>query len=303
MTDKKEFVANSLKEAIQKAAEEFGIEEEKSKYRIITEKTKYFGHKQREIFIEAWRSDGSDSKGLEQFIGMLIDEMKLDLSSSWKTTTNFLRVNFTGEDYRLMLYQNGNLLNAVQYLLNRLFADEIGKKIYCECENYRKKKEVELSTQAHRYARQVRRKRQGRRAARAEPFRAAHHPHDHQQIHRPGVEKRRRQFSEGHHHPKKSRMDDDTIVALATPPGQRRHRRIIRISGSRSEADRPETVRAASRESAARRKLTTASSTTGSGASTNAWRSFSRPALLQRRGHGGNFLAFQPVPHRRGDLA
>jgi len=68
MTDKKEFVANSLKEAIQKAAEDFGVEEEKLKYRIITEKTKYFGHKQREIFIEAWRSDGSEQKGLEDFV-------------------------------------------------------------------------------------------------------------------------------------------------------------------------------------------------------------------------------------------
>ena len=41
MSGKKEFVANSLKDAIQKAAEDFGIEEEKLKYRIITEKTKY----------------------------------------------------------------------------------------------------------------------------------------------------------------------------------------------------------------------------------------------------------------------
>ncbi len=157
MTDKKEFVANSLKEAIQKAAEDFGIEEEKLKYRIITEKTKYFGHKQREIFIEAWRSDGSEQQGLEDFIKLLIEEMKMDLRFELESKSEFLRVTFSGEDYKLMLFQNGNLLNAVQYLLNRLFADEIGKKIYCECENYRKKKEVELSTQAHRYARQVRR--------------------------------------------------------------------------------------------------------------------------------------------------
>lgn len=157
MSDKKEFVANSLKDAIQKAAEDFGIEEEKLKYRIITEKTKYFGHKQREIFIEAWRSDGSEQKGLEDFVKLLIDEMQMDLRFELESKSEFLRVNFSGEDYKLMLYQNGNLLNAAQYLLNRLFADEIGKKIYCECENYRKKKEVELSTQAHRFARQVRR--------------------------------------------------------------------------------------------------------------------------------------------------
>ncbi len=157
MTDKKEFVANSLKEAIQKAAEDFAIQEDKLKYRIITEKTKYFGHKQREIFIEAWRSDGSEQKGLEEFVRLLLAEMKADLRFKLESKEEFLRINFSGEDYKLMLYQNGNLLNAVQYLINRLFADAVGKKIYCECENYRKKKEVELSAQAHRYARQVRR--------------------------------------------------------------------------------------------------------------------------------------------------
>jgi spoIIIJ-associated protein len=157
MNDKKEFVANSLKEAIQKAAEDFSIQEDKLKYRIITEKTKYFGHKQREIFIEAWRSDGSEQKGLEDFVRLLLDEMKIDLRFELESKSEFLRINFVGEDYKLMLYQNGNLLNAVQYLINRLYADQIGKKIYCECENYRKKKEVELSTQAHRCARQVRR--------------------------------------------------------------------------------------------------------------------------------------------------
>jgi spoIIIJ-associated protein len=157
MTEKKEFVANSLKDAILKAAEDFAIPEEKLKYRIITEKTKYFGHKQREIFIEAWRSDGSEQQGLEDFVRLLLAEMKLDLRFELESKTEFLRVNFAGEDYKLMLYQNGNLLNAVQYLINRLFADEIGKKIYCECENYRKKKEMELSAQAHRHARLVRR--------------------------------------------------------------------------------------------------------------------------------------------------
>ncbi|MBN2344917.1 MAG: Jag N-terminal domain-containing protein [Candidatus Aminicenantes bacterium] len=157
MTDKKEYVAHSLKEAIQRAAEDLGVQEDKLKYRIITEKTKYFGHKQREIFIEAWRCDGSEQKGLEGFLRLLLDEMKVNLRFGLESRSEFLRVNFSGEDYKLMLYQNGSLLNAVQYLLNRLFADGVGKKIYCECENYRKKKEAELSSQAHRYARQVRR--------------------------------------------------------------------------------------------------------------------------------------------------
>lgn len=157
MSEKKEVAAISLKEAIQKAAEELHIEEDKVQYRIITEKTKYFGHKQREIFIEAWLPDGSELDTLNKFVRNLIDAMKLQLEFDLEDNPNFLRVNFSGDDYRLMLYQNGNLLNAVQYLLNRLYSDPIGKKIYCECENYRKKKEIELSTIANNYAKQVRR--------------------------------------------------------------------------------------------------------------------------------------------------
>ena len=157
MSEKKEVAANSLKEAIQKAAEQLNIEEDKVQYRIITEKTKYFGHKQREIFIEAWLPDGSELDTLSKFVRNLIDAMKLQLEFDLEDSTNFLRVNFSGDDYRLVLYQNGNLLNAVQYLLNRLYSDLIGKKIYCECENYRKKKEIELSSMANNYAKQVRR--------------------------------------------------------------------------------------------------------------------------------------------------
>lgn len=157
MSEKKEVAAISLKEAIQKAAEQLNIEEDKVQYRIITEKTKYFGHKQREIFIEAWSPDGSELDTLSKFVRNLIDAMKLQLEFDLEDSTNFLRVNFSGDDYRLMLYQNGNLLNAVQYLLNRLYSDPLGKKIYCECENYRKKKEIELSSMANNYAKQVRR--------------------------------------------------------------------------------------------------------------------------------------------------
>jgi spoIIIJ-associated protein len=156
MTDKREFKAISLKDAISDALEAFKTDETKLKYRILTETTRYFGHKDREIFIEAWVDDGSDVQELETFAKNLIKDMELELSFSLTDDKGFIRMNFSGADYRLMLYQNANLLNAIQYLINRLFSDKIGKKIFCECENYRKKKEFELSSMAHRYAKQVR---------------------------------------------------------------------------------------------------------------------------------------------------
>lgn len=157
MSMTKEFCSNSLKQAISLAAAEFNIDDDQVKYEIITEKTRYFGHSQREIYIKAWPSDGMEHEKLNLFIKQLVEVMDLELVFSISNGKNFLSVDFNGKDYRLMLYQNGKLLNAVQYLLNRLYSDIIGKKIYCECERFRKNREYELTNLAHRYARNVRR--------------------------------------------------------------------------------------------------------------------------------------------------
>lgn len=156
MSITKEFCASSLKNAIAQAASEFNVDEEKIKYEIITEKTKYFGHSQREIYIKAWPSDGMEEKKLKDFIKNMIIMMNIELDFSITDGKGYLTVDFSGGDYKLMLYQNGKLLNAVQYLLNRLYSDIIGKKIYCECERFRKTREQELANLAHRYARTVR---------------------------------------------------------------------------------------------------------------------------------------------------
>jgi len=156
MTTKKEFSSSSLKDAIALAAAEFKTGEDNIKYEIITEKTRYFGHSEREIFIKAWLSDGTEKNQLSDFIGNMINGMDLNLGFTISNGKGFIKVDFRGDDYRLMLYKNGNLLNAVQYLLNRLYSDIVGKKIYCECEKFRKNREYELTHLAHRYAKNVR---------------------------------------------------------------------------------------------------------------------------------------------------
>lgn len=157
MSVKKEFCSSSLKEAIALAAEGFKTTEDNIKYEIVTEKTRYFGHSQREIYIRAWPSSGSEENQLNTFVRQVIDAMGMDLDFTVSNGKGFMKVDFTGKDYRLMLYKNGNLLNAVQYLLNRLYSDMIGRKIYCECQRFRKNREQELTNLAHRYAKTVRR--------------------------------------------------------------------------------------------------------------------------------------------------
>jgi len=170
MTIKKEFSSNSLKDAIALAAAEFNTTEDNVKYEIITEKTRYFGHSQREIYIKAWPSDGGEEARLTTFIKKMIAGMDMALKFNITEGKGFLRIDFRGEDYRLMLFKNGNLLNAIQYLLNRLYSDVIGKKIYCECERFRKNREQELSQLAHRYAKNIRKSGKPVRLKEMNPF-------------------------------------------------------------------------------------------------------------------------------------
>lgn len=154
MIEKKEYLSNSLKEVISIAAEDLGVEENELRYEIVTGKTKYFGHKKREIYINAWAAKKTEGT-ISKFIENLIDEMEIELTFEFEEQDEFLRVNYSGDDYRLLLYQNGNLLNAFQYLLNRLFSESIGKKIYCECESFRKNREKELTSITNRHAKDI----------------------------------------------------------------------------------------------------------------------------------------------------
>jgi len=90
----KEFCSNSLREAISMAASEFNVDAEQIKYEIITEKSKYFGHSQREIYIKAWPSDGAEEQKLSQFIQNLIERMSIDLAFSISNGKSFLTVDF-----------------------------------------------------------------------------------------------------------------------------------------------------------------------------------------------------------------
>jgi len=153
----REFTAQSLNDAIEQAAKELETEREHLKYRIVPEKTRYFGHKHKEICIQAWVEDPRPAQDpVIAFIEKVLREMNLDLAVKSRTGEESVQLTFTGKDFKLLLYRNGELLNSFQYLLNRLFSAGLGKKIFCECNNFRKNKERELSRLAHKHARAIR---------------------------------------------------------------------------------------------------------------------------------------------------
>lgn len=168
--DKLEITGSSLQEVLQEAGARLKATPDRIRYEIDTEKTRYFGHKQREITIRAWVVSGDIGQEVVAYLEHLFGLMGLELQVEASGFETHQKVLLRGRDYKLLLYQNGSLLNALQYLLNRVFSDALGSKIYCECQNFRKNREKELVALAHSSSKQVIKKGQEVHLGELNPF-------------------------------------------------------------------------------------------------------------------------------------
>ncbi len=153
--EKKEFEGKELEIALQEAEDYFGLPREKLAYRIVKEKSSLFG-RQRKIVIEAWARDETQEEDLKRFLEALRE--KLELQGEFRCRdlrTGMLEVDYTGEDYYVFTENHGELLNALQYLLNKIFP-YIGKKIITDTHHYRRHRENYLRRLARKVAERVR---------------------------------------------------------------------------------------------------------------------------------------------------
>jgi spoIIIJ-associated protein len=70
-----------------------------------------------------------------------------------------IRIDLSGEDRDLVLCNRAEVLESLQYLINRMFArdNREGQRIVVDCDGYRARKEAELREIAHRVSDRVRR--------------------------------------------------------------------------------------------------------------------------------------------------
>src|SRR5256714_10790920 len=81
-----------------------------------------------------------------------------DLRASVTDSEQGCLVSIDGGDNGLLLNQGGELLDAVQQILNQALGRDLpkGQRIICDADNYRAGREAELRAMAHHAARQVR---------------------------------------------------------------------------------------------------------------------------------------------------
>jgi spoIIIJ-associated protein len=95
---------------------------------------------------------------VQEFVEELIDYSSLDLRASVEETDdNGIVVEFQGFDLPLLLGHSAELLDAMQYITRRVFADEVadGAQIDFDASGYREARQHELELMAQKAAEKV----------------------------------------------------------------------------------------------------------------------------------------------------
>jgi predicted RNA-binding protein Jag len=94
----------------------------------------------------------------EQLLNSVFDDAGFDLRASALESEAGCLLSIDGADTGLLLNQGGELLDALQQILNQALGRALpkGQRIICDANNYRATREAELRAMAQHAARQVR---------------------------------------------------------------------------------------------------------------------------------------------------
>jgi spoIIIJ-associated protein len=94
----------------------------------------------------------------EQLLNSILESAGFEVRASASENELGCVLSIEGADSGLLLNQGGELLDALQQILNQAYGRDLpkGQRIICDAENYRSAREAELRAMAEHAARQVR---------------------------------------------------------------------------------------------------------------------------------------------------
>lgn len=94
----------------------------------------------------------------QEFLGAVLNGIGCQLNVSVEESGSGCLLNIDGPDNFLLLNEGGELLEALQHLLNQAFGRALpkGERIVCDVENFRATREAELRAMARHAAERVR---------------------------------------------------------------------------------------------------------------------------------------------------
>ena len=93
-----------------------------------------------------------------EFLRSIIETSSLSLNVSVQESEEGCRLNIDGSDADLLISQGGELLEALQHLVNQAFIRELprGQRVVCDAQSFRATREAELRAMAKHAAERVR---------------------------------------------------------------------------------------------------------------------------------------------------
>jgi spoIIIJ-associated protein len=149
--ERKEYKGRNLEEVISLAEHRLKLPREKFNYEIVTEKTRLFGIKTKEIVIRAWPKKIEEENAVEIFLEKLRPHFPLELVYQVKKRNGLVFVVFDGPDKNLLLRNDGSLLLALQHVMNKISP----AKVQVDCEFFRRRKEKKIKEYAQQVAQKV----------------------------------------------------------------------------------------------------------------------------------------------------
>src|SRR3954465_1504517 len=94
----------------------------------------------------------------EQLLNSIFESARFDVRAAASESDLGCTLSIEGPDCGLLLNQGGELLDALQQILNQAYGRNLpkGQRIICDADNYRAARESELRAMADHAARQVR---------------------------------------------------------------------------------------------------------------------------------------------------
>lgn len=149
--EKQEFKGRNLREVLSLAEHALQLPRSQFNYEVVTEKTKLFGMRGKEIVIRAWPKQEEEKNPVSKFLDKLLSLFPLEITYQVKRKSDMIYLIFEGKDKYLLLRKDGSLLLALQHILNKISP----QKVQTDCDFYRKRKERELRHYAQQVARHV----------------------------------------------------------------------------------------------------------------------------------------------------
>lgn len=93
-----------------------------------------------------------------EFLRSIIETSSLSLNVSVEESDEGCRLNIDGSDSDLLISQGGELLEALQHLVNQAFIRDLpkGQRVVCDAQSFRATREAELRAMAKHAAERVR---------------------------------------------------------------------------------------------------------------------------------------------------